>query len=160
MRRTAAAVGSVIFFALAPGVVAGFSWWLTGWRVRQPFPFWTVTPLRVFAWLIAAAVVLVVRAFRGGGRWHPRADRTNSELSSADCTAMYATLCTWRSSRSSSGRRSCFRLFAGYAAVVGAAMAALAHGYKNRPWLTGSARVRGITRGAGLVAASAAMAAG
>ena len=37
MRRTTAALGSMIFFVLAPGVVAGFcSRWLTGWRVRQP----------------------------------------------------------------------------------------------------------------------------
>src|SRR5215203_1476436 len=65
MRRTPAALGSVIFFALAPGVVAGFvPWWLTGWRVRQPFPFWAVTPLRVFGVaLIAAGAVVVVQAF-------------------------------------------------------------------------------------------------
>jgi len=65
MRRTPAALGSVIFLALAPGVVAGFvPWWLTGWQVRQPFPFWAVTPLRVFGVaLIAAGAVVVVQAF-------------------------------------------------------------------------------------------------
>jgi len=64
MGRTAAALGSVILFVLAPGVVAGFvPWWLTGWRVRQPFPFWAVTP-RVFGVvLIAAGAVVLVQAF-------------------------------------------------------------------------------------------------
>ena len=65
MRRTTAALGSVIFFALAPGVVAGFvPWWLTSWRVRQLLPFWAVTPLRVFGVaLIAAGSVVLVQAF-------------------------------------------------------------------------------------------------
>jgi protein-S-isoprenylcysteine O-methyltransferase Ste14 len=65
MRRTTAALGSVIFFALAPGVVAGFiPWWLTGWRVRQPFLFWVMTPLRVVgAALIASGAVVLVGAF-------------------------------------------------------------------------------------------------
>lgn len=70
MRRTAAALGSAIFFALVPGVVAGLvPWWLTGWRVREPFPvwalpFWAVTPLRVLGLaLIAAGAVVLVQAF-------------------------------------------------------------------------------------------------
>jgi protein-S-isoprenylcysteine O-methyltransferase Ste14 len=55
--RGAAAAGSAIFFALAPGVVAGLiPWWLTAWRFE---PIWP--PLRVAGALltIAAAVVLV-----------------------------------------------------------------------------------------------------
>jgi protein-S-isoprenylcysteine O-methyltransferase Ste14 len=65
MLRTTAALGSVIFFALAPGVVAGLiPWWLTGWRLRQPFSFWAITPLRVVGVaLIAAGPVVLVRAF-------------------------------------------------------------------------------------------------
>jgi protein-S-isoprenylcysteine O-methyltransferase Ste14 len=65
MRRTTAALGSMIFFVLAPGVVAGFvPWWLTGWRVRQTLPFWAVTPLRVLGVaLIAAGTVVLVQAF-------------------------------------------------------------------------------------------------
>src|SRR5215204_2049767 len=65
MRRTTAALGSMIFFALAPGVVAGFvPWWLTGWRVRQPLPSWAETPLRVLGVaLIAAGAVVLVQAF-------------------------------------------------------------------------------------------------
>jgi protein-S-isoprenylcysteine O-methyltransferase Ste14 len=65
MRRTTAALGSMIFFALAPGVVAGFvPLWLTGWRVRQPLPSWAGTPLRVLGVaLIAAGAVVLVQAF-------------------------------------------------------------------------------------------------
>jgi len=65
MRRTTAALGSMIFFVLAPGVVAGFvPWWLTDWRVPQPLPSWAVTPLRVLGVaLIAAGAVVLVQAF-------------------------------------------------------------------------------------------------
>jgi protein-S-isoprenylcysteine O-methyltransferase Ste14 len=65
MGRTTAALGSAIFFALAPGVVAGVvPWWLTGWRVRQPLPFWATTPLRVIGVaLIMAGAIVLVRAF-------------------------------------------------------------------------------------------------
>ena len=53
MRRAWAAVGSAVFFALAPGVVAGVvPWLLTGWEARD-LPAWAL-PLR------AAGVVLVV----------------------------------------------------------------------------------------------------
>ncbi|HKA69386.1 MAG TPA: isoprenylcysteine carboxylmethyltransferase family protein [Actinomycetes bacterium] len=55
MRRSQAAAGSAVFFALAPGVVAGLvPWWLTGWQVREPpYPL----PLR-----LAGAILLVVGA--------------------------------------------------------------------------------------------------
>jgi len=61
--RTIAAVGSTAFFVLAPGVVAGVvPWWLTGWRMREPMPFWA--PLRVLgAALIVAGTVVLVYAF-------------------------------------------------------------------------------------------------
>jgi protein-S-isoprenylcysteine O-methyltransferase Ste14 len=63
VRKSAAAAGSAVFFALAPGVVAGLvPWWLTGWRVRTPLPFWA--PLRVVgAALLAVAVPVLVSAF-------------------------------------------------------------------------------------------------
>ena len=36
MGRAGAAVGSAVFFALAPGVVAGLvPWWLTGWEASD-----------------------------------------------------------------------------------------------------------------------------
>ena len=60
MRKRVAAVGSVLFFAVAPGVVAGLvPWLLTDWRVRQPRPYWV--PLRVVGVviLVAGAAVLV-----------------------------------------------------------------------------------------------------
>ena len=51
MRRPTAAAGSALFFAAAPGVVAGLvPWWLTGWRVRGPLAHWA--PVRL-AGLIA-----------------------------------------------------------------------------------------------------------
>jgi len=60
MRRPTAAAGSALFFAVAPGVVAGLvPWWLTGWRVRGPLAHWA--PLRVagLIMLIAGAIVLI-----------------------------------------------------------------------------------------------------
>jgi protein-S-isoprenylcysteine O-methyltransferase Ste14 len=61
--RLRAAVGSLAFFALAPGVVAGLiPWWLTGWDVREPLPLWF--PLRVVgAALIIAGAAALVHAF-------------------------------------------------------------------------------------------------
>src|SRR5256885_306323 len=58
--RTVAAIGSAAFFVLAPGVVAGvIPWWLTGWRMREPLPFWA--PFRVLggALLVAGTLALV-----------------------------------------------------------------------------------------------------
>lgn len=72
MRRTTAAVGSSVFFALAPGIVAGvIPWWLTGWQVRSPLPYWA--PLRIIgAILVAAGAAVLIHAFvrfvvEGGG---------------------------------------------------------------------------------------------
>jgi protein-S-isoprenylcysteine O-methyltransferase Ste14 len=62
VRRPAAALGSVVFFLLAPGVVAVLvPWWLTGWRVKE-LPYWA--PLRVIGVaLLAAGAVVLVGAF-------------------------------------------------------------------------------------------------
>jgi protein-S-isoprenylcysteine O-methyltransferase Ste14 len=62
VRRPHAAIGSAVFFALAPGVVAGLvPWWLTGWRVREPpYP----VPLRaVGVILLVAGALVLVHAF-------------------------------------------------------------------------------------------------
>lgn len=62
MRRSYAAVGSSVFFALAPGVVAGLvPWWLTGWQVGQPpYP----VPFRVLGVIVlAASAAVLVHAF-------------------------------------------------------------------------------------------------
>ena len=63
MRRPTAAVGSALFFLLAPGVVVGLiPWLLTGWQVRQPAPYWA--PLRVLGViLLLAGVIVLVQAF-------------------------------------------------------------------------------------------------
>src|SRR6202166_841759 len=38
MRRTAAVIGSALFFAVAPSSVAGLvPWWITHWEFRPPF---------------------------------------------------------------------------------------------------------------------------
>ena len=63
MRRTAAAAGSTLFFAIAPGVVAGLvPWWLTGWQVRGPLAHWA--PLRVAGLImLILGVIVLVQAF-------------------------------------------------------------------------------------------------
>jgi protein-S-isoprenylcysteine O-methyltransferase Ste14 len=72
MRRAAAAIGSLVFFALAPGLVAGVvPWWLTRWQVRDRLPYWA--PLRILGViLIVAGVAVLIHAFvrfvvEGGG---------------------------------------------------------------------------------------------
>jgi protein-S-isoprenylcysteine O-methyltransferase Ste14 len=59
MRKLTAAAGSSLFFALAPGVVAGLvPWWLTGWR------FGSVTLFRIpGALLVAVGGAVLVHAF-------------------------------------------------------------------------------------------------
>jgi protein-S-isoprenylcysteine O-methyltransferase Ste14 len=58
--RTRAALGSLLFFVVAPGVVAGLiPWWLTGWHAR-PGPW----PLRALGLvLLAAGTAFLVSAF-------------------------------------------------------------------------------------------------
>jgi len=41
MKRLGASVGSVLFFVVAPGVVAGLvPWWISGWKMQPPFLGW------------------------------------------------------------------------------------------------------------------------
>src|ERR671910_694955 len=64
MRRSTAAVGSAVFFLLAPGVVGGLIPWLLtgGWQVREPLPYWV--PLRVLGGvLLVAGLIVVIQAF-------------------------------------------------------------------------------------------------
>jgi protein-S-isoprenylcysteine O-methyltransferase Ste14 len=63
MRRRTAAVGSVMFFVLAPGVVVGLiPWLLTRWQAREPLPYWV--PMRVLGVvLLAAGLIVLVQAF-------------------------------------------------------------------------------------------------
>ena len=47
IRRSTAALGSAMFFLLAPGVVVGLiPWLLTRWQVREPLPYYWA-PVRV-----------------------------------------------------------------------------------------------------------------
>jgi len=61
--KGAAAAGSSLFFALAPGVAAGIvPWLLTRWDVREPASWWG--PLRVVgALLVVAGAAFLVHAF-------------------------------------------------------------------------------------------------
>ncbi|MEW9550789.1 isoprenylcysteine carboxylmethyltransferase family protein [Nonomuraea sp. NPDC050783] len=65
MRRTPAALVSSLFFAAAPGTVAVLvPYWITGWRLRDPFPPAAMLPLRVAGVvLVAAGLAVLVSAF-------------------------------------------------------------------------------------------------
>jgi protein-S-isoprenylcysteine O-methyltransferase Ste14 len=62
VRKGSAAFGSALFFALAPGLVAGLGpWLLTGWRAGRP-EYWA--PLRAAgALLVIAGGLVLVQAF-------------------------------------------------------------------------------------------------
>jgi protein-S-isoprenylcysteine O-methyltransferase Ste14 len=61
MRKPAAAVGTALFFAIAPGVVAGVGPYLvTGWQTASSY--WL--PVRVTGWvLLGAGAIVLVSAF-------------------------------------------------------------------------------------------------
>jgi protein-S-isoprenylcysteine O-methyltransferase Ste14 len=63
MRKRTAAVGSAVFFLVAPGVVVGLiPWLLTRWEVREPLPYWVL--MRVLGGiLLVAGLIALVRAF-------------------------------------------------------------------------------------------------
>jgi protein-S-isoprenylcysteine O-methyltransferase Ste14 len=67
MRKPMAAAGSLLFFVVAPGTVAGLiPWWLTGWDVRPTPSGWSglFVPLRVLGiGMIVAGAGFVVSAF-------------------------------------------------------------------------------------------------
>jgi protein-S-isoprenylcysteine O-methyltransferase Ste14 len=63
-RLTTAAVGSAIFFVLAPGIVAGLvPWLITGWNVRWPTSALGIAVLAVGVGVLTVAVVVLVRNF-------------------------------------------------------------------------------------------------
>jgi protein-S-isoprenylcysteine O-methyltransferase Ste14 len=61
MRRNTAAAGSVLFFVVTPGTVAGLvPWWLTGWQRGASY----AVPLRwAGAFLVAVGSLVLVHAF-------------------------------------------------------------------------------------------------
>ena len=65
MRRlTTAAVGSAVFFVVAPGVVAGLvPWLISGWDVQWSMSVLGIAMLALGCALVAAAVVVLVRNF-------------------------------------------------------------------------------------------------
>jgi protein-S-isoprenylcysteine O-methyltransferase Ste14 len=65
MRRPTAAVGSALFFVLAPGVVVGLiPWLLTRWQARTPLPYYYWAPVRVIGMIVlVAGVIVLVGAF-------------------------------------------------------------------------------------------------
>lgn len=61
--RTAAAIGSAVFFLAAPGTVAGLiPWLITRWQSREVGPWWLAAQM-VGVVLIAAAIAVVVHSF-------------------------------------------------------------------------------------------------
>jgi protein-S-isoprenylcysteine O-methyltransferase Ste14 len=60
VRKALAAIGSALFFLLAPGATAGLvPWWLTGWEVND---YWV--PARLAgALLLAVGTIVLVSAF-------------------------------------------------------------------------------------------------
>jgi protein-S-isoprenylcysteine O-methyltransferase Ste14 len=123
---------------LQPGVVAGLvPWWLTGWRVRHPAPSWAWAPLRMVgvALLAASAIVLVQAVVRfvveGLGTPAPIAPTQQLVVGgpyryvrSPMYLAVVAVIVGQALALGQPG-------LLGYAAVVGGAMAAFAHGYEE-----------------------------
>lgn len=63
MRRSRAALGSALFFVVAPGTVVGLiPWWITGWRFHEPMPYWAVAQV-IGVVLIVLGLVPPVSAF-------------------------------------------------------------------------------------------------
>jgi protein-S-isoprenylcysteine O-methyltransferase Ste14 len=64
MRRPIAAIGSAVFFIVGPGIVVGLiPWWLTGWQLREPLPYYWA-PMRVIGViLLLAGVIALLQAF-------------------------------------------------------------------------------------------------
>lgn len=63
MRKLTAAVGSLLFLFVAPGVVIGLvPWLLTRWEFHRPTPHWVVAQV-VGAILVAAGVAVILHAF-------------------------------------------------------------------------------------------------
>jgi protein-S-isoprenylcysteine O-methyltransferase Ste14 len=60
VRKTVAAAASAVFFALAPGVVAGaIPWYLTRWRVQQAWSDWWPLGAAGASLVVVGAAVLI-----------------------------------------------------------------------------------------------------
>jgi protein-S-isoprenylcysteine O-methyltransferase Ste14 len=59
MPRARAALGSLVFLVIAPGLVAGLvPWLLTSWAEEEPLPAWI--PFRTLGWTLVGAGALVL----------------------------------------------------------------------------------------------------
>ncbi|MFI5896191.1 methyltransferase family protein [Actinoplanes sp. NPDC051513] len=140
MHRSGAAAGSAVFFALAPGTVAGLApWLLTQWRPGAPFAHWLPARLLGIVILVAGAAFLVHAFARfvieGIGTPAPIAPPTqlvvggvyryvrNPMYLAVIATILGQALLLWRP------------VLLGYAALVTAAMVAFVLGYEQ-PVLT------------------------
>ncbi|GAB2672187.1 methyltransferase family protein [Kribbella swartbergensis] len=77
MQRSRAAVGSAVFFVVAPGTVVGLiPWLITRWEFREPLPAWVVAQVLGVV-LIGAGLIPAVHAFaefaKAGGTPAPTA---------------------------------------------------------------------------------------
>ena len=109
MRTPTAAAGSVLFFAIAPGVVAGVvPWWLTGWQARGPLAHWAPVRIAGLIMLIAGALVLVqaFARFVTEGRGTPAPAAPAERLVIGGLYRYVRNPMTWRSRLPSPGRRS------------------------------------------------------
>jgi protein-S-isoprenylcysteine O-methyltransferase Ste14 len=63
VNRVGAALGSMVWLVIAPGVVAGLvPWWITGWEVQGDSALWL--PIRVVGvGLVVAGVVVLLHTF-------------------------------------------------------------------------------------------------
>ena len=68
LTRQQAAIGSVVFFVVAPGVVAGVvPWLISGWTLPQPSPLLGL-PLYIGAMMILGGLWVLVDCFRSFAR--------------------------------------------------------------------------------------------
>ena len=136
MRSTGAAAGSAVFFALAPGTVAGLlPWWLTRWEAGAAFGRWLPARLAGILILVAGTAVLVHSFARfvleGLGTPAPIAPPAHLVVSglyryvrnpmylAVTATILGQALLLWRP------------VLLGYAALVTAAMVAFVLGYEQ-----------------------------
>jgi hypothetical protein len=100
LARAKAAVGSVLFLILAPGVIAGvLPWWLTGWEVREPARYWLPVQVAGVILLGTGVVVLLHRSRASSSRALVRLLRSlrPSVWSWVAFIGTSAIRCTWRS---------------------------------------------------------------
>lgn len=64
MQRSAAGVGTAVFFVVGPGLVAGLvPWLISGWQVRGPVSPLAIIRMALGGVLLVLAIVVLVRAF-------------------------------------------------------------------------------------------------